>query len=128
MNTGNRRVWDFAGDGWVHRLVLQKSDPSEDPTGFWDHPNRNEYDNENSHDLNDVPRIKFTELSDPDYRSPYRFQGEPPVTDGSGFSLNQQEEAMNKKLEYAAYHYNQMVTWQLQHNREQHVFRLNRLR
>ena len=23
-------MWDFAGDGWVHRLVLQKSDPLED--------------------------------------------------------------------------------------------------
>ena len=25
--TENKGVWDFAGDGWVHRLVLHQSDP-----------------------------------------------------------------------------------------------------
>ena len=33
-----------------------------------------------------------------------------------------------RKLEYAAQHYTRMVTWQLQHNREQHELRLQRLR
>lgn len=33
-----------------------------------------------------------------------------------------------RKLEYAAQHYTRMVTWQLQHNREQHELRLLRLR
>jgi len=30
MNTESRRVWDFAGDGYVHRLILLKSDPDDD--------------------------------------------------------------------------------------------------
>lgn len=25
----NKGVWDFAGDGWVHRLVLHQSDPTD---------------------------------------------------------------------------------------------------
>ena len=33
-----------------------------------------------------------------------------------------------RKLEYAAQHYNRMVTWQLQHNREQYELRVKRLR
>ena len=28
----NKGVWDFAGDGWVHRLVLHQSDPVPVPT------------------------------------------------------------------------------------------------
>ena len=35
---------------------------------------------------------------------------------------------MTRKLEDAAQHYTRMVTWQLQHNREQHELRLQRLR
>lgn len=35
---------------------------------------------------------------------------------------------IHRKLEYAAQHYNQIVTWQLQHNREQHEIRLQRLK
>ena len=35
---------------------------------------------------------------------------------------------MFRKLEYAAQHYNRMVTWQLQHNREQYELRVKRLR
>ena len=33
----NRGVWDFAGDGWVHRLVLHQSDPvpAADTVGEW---------------------------------------------------------------------------------------------
>jgi BRCA1-associated protein len=26
MNTTSKRVWDFAGEGYVHRLILSKSD------------------------------------------------------------------------------------------------------
>ena len=35
---------------------------------------------------------------------------------------------INRKLEHAAQHYTRIVTWQLQHNREQHELRLQRLR
>ena len=31
---GNKSVWDFAGDGWVHRLVLQESNPPEELVGI----------------------------------------------------------------------------------------------
>ena len=176
MNTGDRRVWDFAGDGWVHRLILQKADDDdEDPL------DRETIDDHNSgsgsatassngldelHDAHahrgesfkdgsgirvplpvhhtgrglgsvmmtssDATRsegylnggnvnMKLVEVSDPRHQLPSRTQIPP-------LSSEQEEHIINRKLESAAQHYNQLVTWQLQHNREQHEIRLHRLR
>ena len=65
--------------------------------------------------------VKMVEVSDPHNQLPSRSQVPP-------LSAEQEERIVNRKLESAAQRYNQLVTWQLQHTREQHEMRLQRLR
>lgn len=64
--------------------------------------------------------MKLMEIPDPSHTSPTRLQG--------GVLSSQQEELLiNSKLEIAANHYNQLVTWQLQQHRERYEARLSRI-
>jgi BRCA1-associated protein len=135
MNTADRRVWDFAGDGWVHRLILQQADGA--PGGVAFAPSASSAvpsasaslsasagggGADDDHGSNGAGvNVKMVEVSDPRHRHPSRPHVAP-------LSAQEEEEIVSRKLESAARHYNQLVAWQLQHNREQHDIRLQRLR
>ncbi len=112
MNTENRRVWDFAGEGYVHRLILNGPPSSALETA--------------------------TSSSSGGGHAGKMVEG--PTGSGSGsqhegvrdqrapLSLEQEEMIVNRKLESAAYHYNQLVAWQMQQNRLKFETRLQRIR
>lgn len=123
MNTDDRRVWDFAGDGWVHRLILQKADADPGGAAFAPASAAVPLASASAAATADGAgvSVKMVEVSDPRHRHPSR-PHVPPL------SAEEEEEIVSRKLESAARHYNQLVAWQLQHNREQHEIRLQRLR
>lgn len=111
MNTESGRVWDFAGDGYVHRLILSESDESliSSHASTMDAPQVNR------------GFMKVVEISSPHYHSSERSNVAP-------ITSNEEELLINNKLEATANHFNQLVHWQLDRNRELYEMRLNRVR
>ena len=198
MNVSNRCVWDFAGNGYVHRLILQRPDEDVEADNVSNNayhssltgsPGRgrsstissssslsslsgncmgsrsacdaNRTGRSNSFDAitsiadegsSDVDKLqsppvlgsnragegaggrarvllggerrlsgmKLVEIPDPLHTSSTRQQG-------AVLSSQQEELLINSKLEIAANHYNQLVTWQLQQHRERYEARLSRV-
>lgn len=98
MHTGNRRVWDFAGDGWVHRLVIQRPDPDPDsilypdraPLGYSVHDDDVSGINSSGIDTGGGGSgLKLVEVSDPRAQSSQRSQLPP-------LSSEQEEEIVNR--------------------------------
>jgi BRCA1-associated protein len=119
MNVENGRVWDFAGDGYVHRLIIQQSDNI-----GGEGEGEGEGEEEGGLYSTRVPLSsnKMVEIPDPRYRlSSYRTRQAP-------LSSNEESILINRKLESTAYHYNQLLTWQLEQNRQQHEDRLSRFK
>lgn len=120
QNTESRQVYDFAGDGYVHRLILGTSaDGAEDS-------NTTGMDAEGSLTASSTisrayARSKLVES--------YRGQSLSGVRDPRAPLSSQQEEALvSGKLEAAARHYNQLLAWQLEQNRLLYQARLQRIR
>ena len=118
MNVENGRVWDFAGDGYVHRLIMQQSDTdytlgslSEEDGGLIN----------GNGGLTARVQPKMVEVPDPRYRLSSRTRQAPLTTDEESL-------VVNRKLESTAYHYNQLLTWQLGQNRQQYEDRLHRFK
>jgi len=113
MNVENGRVWDFAGDGYVHRLIMQQSD--------------NDYDRGNDNvglrasSAEERVQTKMVEIPDPRSRVSSRTRQAPLSTDEESLLVN-------RKLESTAFHYNQILTWQLETNRQQYEDRLRRFK
>ena len=97
MNVDTRRVWDFAGDGYVHRLVLHKPDPGDDNLGA---------------------QLKITEVVRPDHSSGNERSRQ------AELSQAEEERLIDFKLERAASNYNHILTWQLLQHRELYAARV----
>lgn len=100
MNTDTHQVWDFAGDGFVHRLIMEKGDPTDDEGSA---------------------RTKLVEVTDPHSQSherPHR----PPMSD------QVEELVIHSKLERVARRYNNVLSWQLEQQREQYQQELESIR
>lgn len=136
MNTDSGRVWDFAGDGYVHRLILSHSDDLfESKQPDIDHQSTISHSanaNPSSSDpIISIPQrvssqispraMKVVEVSSPHYQSVERSHIAP-------ITSQQEEHLVSNKLEATAYHYNQLVHWQLERNRELYEMRLQRVR
>ena len=117
MNVDSRRVWDFSGDGYVHRLVLQESGGDDGVTDAIIGNNMHEDDNMRIRNSN----LKLSEVTTPGYQSTFRSQCAP-------VTCEEEELLVNTKLESIAGHYNQLVTFQLEQSRIQHEGRLQNLR
>lgn len=116
MNVYTRNVWDFAGDGYVHRLILNVSESSGTPTisSCASRP-----------DTSDDPSlqsssVKIVEVSDSRFQSQIRLQTAP-------LTSQQEELIVNRKLEDAAQHYNQLLAWQMATQRDYYELQLARL-
>lgn len=170
MNVTNRSVWDFAGGGFVHRLILQRPEVESETDPGANSPGRGRSSTMsvsssrrgNVDEMQVVNRsrslsprrpllssqagrawrdldgrsdelgpgapldsartseLKIFEVSEPAYRHRTRHQ-HPRLTS------EQEELLVNSKLEIAANHYTQLVTWQLQQHREQYEARLTRI-
>jgi BRCA1-associated protein len=94
------QVWDFAGDGYVHRLIL--SEGSSSPT-------------------NVLPPKLIESNAQHTSSAGFRNRTAP-------LSADQEEMLVNGKLEAAARHYNQLLAWQLEQNRLLYQARLSRIR
>ncbi len=124
MCTENRRVWDFAGDGYVHRLILNGGVASVSAgvglsvaeSGAVDSSIVNSSEN-GAH----PPSVKMVEVSERRHAE-YGRDARPPL------SSEQEEAIVSRKLESAAYHYNQLLAWQMQQNRLAYETRLQRIR
>jgi BRCA1-associated protein len=99
MNVESRRVWDFAGDGYVHRLIYNNNNK------MIEHNNNNNYSNNNNNNNNNMSL----------YRSHH-----PPIND------EEEELIINNKLESIAFHYNQLVSLTLQQSRDEYQRKLLR--
>jgi BRCA1-associated protein len=106
MDIANQQVWDFAGDGYVHRLIM--SDSEYDSTGW-------------VHEGPVLNHMKVVEISDPSYSAYIRFQRAPLTT-------AKEEVLVNRKLEKAAQHYSQALVLQLEQNRLRYESRLEQIR
>lgn len=102
QNIESRHVWDFAGDGYVHRLILNNPD---------------NIDEGSSH----LSSAKLVEASSTHSHSGLRDSRAPLSTD-------QEEHVVSSKLEAAARHYNALLAWQLEQNRLLYEARLQRIR
>ena len=115
MNVENGRVWDFAGDGYVHRLIMQQSDTD------YSLGSLSEDGSISNGGLAVRVQPKMVEVPDPRYRQSSRTRLAPLTTDEESLVIN-------RKLESTAYHYNQLLTWQLEQNRQQYEDRLHRFK
>jgi hypothetical protein len=125
MNTDSGRVWDFAGDGYVHRLILSQADASDENTASASASASASaaavaVTEISPRSLNRTP-MKVVEVSSPYFRSEERSHIAP-------LTAEQEERIVNAKLEATAHHYNQIVHWQLERNRELYETRLHRVR
>lgn len=110
QNTETRQVWDFAGDGYVHRLVLNST--------------ANTADLLSGEDINNMlsnASTKMVEVSAPQSLLETRDPRAP-------LSSEQEQHVVSAKLEAAAKHYNQLLAWQLEQNRLLYETRLQRIR
>lgn len=112
QNTETRQVWDFAGDGYVHRLVLNSPTAGDiadvggaasSSSGF------------------STGASKMVEVSAPHGVSETRDPRAP-------LSQEQEQHLVSAKLEAVARHYNQLLAWQLEQNRMLYETRLQRIR
>jgi hypothetical protein len=117
MNVENGRVWDFAGDGYVHRLIMQQSDTDGYTLGSLSDTDGGM----NGGMLTARVQPKMVEVPDPRYRLSSRTRQAPLTT-------AEESLVVNRKLESTAYHYNQLLTWQLGQNRQQYEDRLHRFK
>jgi hypothetical protein len=114
LNTTNQSVWDFAGEGYVHRLALESNFIG---------------GNDSSSGLA-VPKMKVTEVdgyndarSPPPY-SPLGIQSNLNNGRGSGgyrsqiapLSDRQERELLSSKQDQILSHYNQVLQWRLREN------------
>jgi BRCA1-associated protein len=118
MNTQNRRVWDFAGDGYVHRLVLNATEGA-------DSDQRQSYA---QHESDEVSALKVVETCPLDRYNSQEMDSH--MHDRRALPLSSEEEVsvVHRKLEAAAYHYNQLLSWQMQQNRLLFETQLQRIR
>lgn len=121
MNVENGRVWDFAGDGYVHRLIMQHSDADYPHLGSSEDDDNVLDPLSSSHLVEARTQPKMVEVPDPRSRLSSRTRQAPLTTDEESLLVN-------RKLESTAYHYNQLLTWQLEHNRQRYEDRLHRFK
>lgn len=107
INTDDGRVWDFAGDGYVHRLVLS-NDTSSTSTST------STINDTCTDGTQDVLPIKVVEVADPHNHSSHERSRVVPLSSNSF----QEDMLIGRKLESVACHYNNILRWQLQQNRE----------
>jgi hypothetical protein len=106
-------VWDFAGDGYVHRLILSTAPTAGSTTNS---PNSSSNTGQDQH-----YRAKLVEGGGAHSHTGTR-DPRPPLSD------EQEDLLVSGKLESAARHYNQLLAWQLEQNRLLYEARLRRIR
>ena len=141
MNVDARGVWDFAGDGYVHRLTLNVTDSNDD--NIQNDNNKRAVDNTEkaneqtltlSRLTSDAPVVKTTSCSsassslssmkivesiDQNHLSPLRNTDFVPD--------HTQETIVNRYLEEAAQHYNRLLAWRMAQQREFYEMEFARL-
>lgn len=134
MEVETRRVWDFAGDGYVHRLILNQSDASDDTRGSAQGQGTSSTSSTTPSPLTsqhvpgsssiqrgNMSATKLVEVPTPGYQHRTRSQQMP-------LTSEEEEFLVNRKLENVALHYNSLVAWQLEQTRRDYESRLKRLR
>eukprot|EP01040_Poterioochromonas_malhamensis_P014708 gene14708-16328_t len=121
------KVWDFAGNGYVHRLILQRSDEDHNNTSSVDHSSSLL----TSESLDDsplplplpppaLPRTKVTEVSASSALTSSMMSGEdisymrssvPPLDEET------EERILNDKLDQLLSQYQEMFVWRMTQNR-----------
>lgn len=105
MTSCDGQVWDFAGDGYVHRLILSGTAGSDGSPS------------------SSVGGQKLVEAGNVAYGNAAGTRDHrPPLSD------EQEDVLVSGKLEAAARHYNQLLAWQLEQNRLLYEARLRRIR
>ena len=117
MNVHTRNVWDFAGDGYVHRLILNVPEGLEAASVT---PYASTMDANTEPPATLSSAVKVVEVSDSRQQLSVRLHTAP-------LTSQQEEVIVNRKLEEAAQHYNQLLTWQLATQREHYELQLARL-
>lgn len=107
QNCDSRQVWDFAGDGYVHSLVLKDSSLLQ-------------LDAEGAQG-GSAPQLTPFHI---EQQALWRTDQGPDRGKGS----DQEASLVNAKLEAAARHYNQLLAWQMEQNRLLYETRLQRIR
>lgn len=100
QNCDTRQVWDFAGDGYVHALILKD---------------------------NSLLHLDVSQETDHTY-TPHFTHQQALWDEGVPLSGEQETSLVSAKLEAAARHYNQLLAWQLEQNRLLYETRLQRIR
>lgn len=106
QNCDSRQVWDFAGDGYVHSLVLKDSS------------------------LLQLDADGAQESAAPQL-TPFHIEQQTLMWGANqdrGRGSDQETSLVNAKLEAAARHYNQLLAWQMEQNRLLYETRLQRIR
>eukprot|EP00605_Chrysophyceae_sp_TOSAG23-4_P000200 GSChrysophyteH1.ASY1.ANO1.236.1 assembled CDS len=94
MNVDTRQVWDFAGGGFVHRLILADQQGGDD-----------------------LGALKMSEVANPAHTTGN-------VRSRSELSSDQEDRMVSLKLEATAENYNDLLTWQLLQQRDLYEARL----
>lgn len=115
LNIFDRKVWDFAGNGYVHRLILQQSSDSPEITNNGtESANVNLLEEDRSNTVQSSS-FKFTEVSppyNPHSNASYYRPINPPLS-------NQEEDLLvGSKMESMLNQYNEILAWRLQQSRD----------
>mmetsp|Transcript_4034 Transcript_4034/g.6846 ORF Transcript_4034/g.6846 Transcript_4034/m.6846 type:complete len:520 (-) Transcript_4034:1048-2607(-) len=118
MNTETRRVWDFAGEGYVHRLILNQHEGGTSSTdlGMGRAPHG--------------PSLKIVEVHRPAGHRQGQGQGHQGLERSQVPPLSQQQEdfVVTRKLETAAEHFSAVLAWKLEQQRQHFEGQLAHLR
>lgn len=108
QNCDSRQVWDFAGDGYVHTLILKDSSLLQLDAG--------------GAEGGVAPQLT------PFHIEQQALWGGDRGAAALSLSSDQEASVVNAKLEAAARHYNQLLAWQMEQNRLLYETRLQRIR
>jgi len=101
QNCDTRQVWDFAGDGYVHALILKD---------------------------NSLHQLESSNPGSSDLFTPHFSYQQALWEERAPLNGEQETSLVSAKLEAAARHYNQLLAWQLEQNRLLYETRLQRIR
>ena len=135
MNNDTRQVWDFTYDGYIHHFIFNNNDNISNNSNSI---NRNVDDkdrtsgNYNANNGNDEIQSQYepssSSTSFPQHHHHHYHQNQNDQQQKDEEEGETEDLIIHRKLETAAYNYNQILAWQMEQNRLIYMTRLQRIR
>ena len=125
MNNDTRQVWDFTYDGYIHHFIFNNNRNDDDKNRTNGNNNANngndqiqsQYEPSSSSSSTSFPQHHHHQNQNNDQQEKDEEEGK-----------ETEDLIIHRKLETAAYNYNQILAWQMEQNRLIYMTRLQRIR